>query len=205
MGCAMSGTQFTLRVPTKSLVLHCHCSALQTGLQLFPALFAYIFIYLSEISNWLGLLHIFRLPAKNIILTTTDLTGWFDVFLRALYINGYTVPSNGKITPLLQLLAYEDGTGCSETSAYKIRTSGNYPEESIKHTEQSESLKSRNNTSFFIPNDSFVNLLYWYQLDTQLCIKLVSIKELYYDARPTKSQDLHCKTSRTDIPLQGNH
>jgi len=22
----------------------------------------------------------------------------------------------------------------------------------------------------------------------------VSIKELYYDARPTKSQDLHCKT-----------
>jgi len=31
---------------------------------------------------------------------------------------------------------------------------------------------------------------------------LVSIKELYYDARPTKSQDLHCKTSKTDIPLQ---
>jgi len=36
----------------------------------------------------------------------------------------------------------------------------------------------------------------------KLCIKLVSIKELYYDARPTKSQDLHCKTSKTDIPLQ---
>jgi len=35
-----------------------------------------------------------------------------------------------------------------------------------------------------------------------LCIKLVSIKELYYDARPNKSQDLHCKTSKTDIPLQ---
>ena len=31
---------------------------------------------------------------------------------------------------------------------------------------------------------------------------MVSIKELYYDARPTKSQDLHCKTSKTDIPLQ---
>jgi hypothetical protein len=31
---------------------------------------------------------------------------------------------------------------------------------------------------------------------------LVLIKELYYDARPTKSQDLHYKTSKTDIPLQ---
>jgi len=35
-----------------------------------------------------------------------------------------------------------------------------------------------------------------------LCIKLVSIKELHYDARPNKAQDLHCKTSKTDIPLQ---
>jgi len=35
-----------------------------------------------------------------------------------------------------------------------------------------------------------------------LCIKLVSIKEIYYNARPTKSQDLHCKTTKTDIPLQ---
>ena len=33
--------------------------------------------------------------------------------------------------------------GCSETSAYKIRTSGNYPEESIQHSEHDESLKSR--------------------------------------------------------------
>ena len=28
---------------------------------------------------------------------------------------------------------YEDGTECSETSEYKFQTSGNYPEESIKH------------------------------------------------------------------------
>jgi len=32
-------------------------------------------------------------------------------------------------------------TGCSETSAYKIQTSGNYPEESIQHTEHGQSLK----------------------------------------------------------------
>jgi len=33
--------------------------------------------------------------------------------------------------------------GCSETSAYKIQTPGNYPEESIQHSERGESLKSR--------------------------------------------------------------
>jgi len=39
-----------------------------------------------------------------------------------------------------QLPAYEDGTECSETSAYKIQTPGNYPEESIQ-SEHGESLK----------------------------------------------------------------
>jgi len=34
-------------------------------------------------------------------------------------------------------------TECSETSAYKVQTPGNYPEESIKHTEQGENFKSR--------------------------------------------------------------
>jgi len=34
-------------------------------------------------------------------------------------------------------------TECSETSAYKIQTPGNYPEENLEHTEHGESLKSR--------------------------------------------------------------
>ena len=34
-------------------------------------------------------------------------------------------------------------TECSETLAYKIQTPGNYPEESILHSEHGESLKSR--------------------------------------------------------------
>jgi len=34
-------------------------------------------------------------------------------------------------------------TECSETSAYKIQRPENYPEESIKDSEQGESLKSR--------------------------------------------------------------
>ena len=33
-------------------------------------------------------------------------------------------------------------TECFETSAYKIQTPGNYPEESIQHSEQGECLKS---------------------------------------------------------------
>jgi len=41
------------------------------------------------------------------------------------------------------LSAYKDGTECSETSAYKIQTPGNYPEESIQHSEYGESLESR--------------------------------------------------------------
>jgi len=39
------------------------------------------------------------------------------------------------------LPAYEDGTECFETSAYKIQTPGNYPEEGIQHSEHGESLK----------------------------------------------------------------
>jgi hypothetical protein len=34
-------------------------------------------------------------------------------------------------------------TECSETSAYKIQMLGNYPEKSIQHSEQGESLKLR--------------------------------------------------------------
>ena len=41
------------------------------------------------------------------------------------------------------LPAYEDGTVCSETSAYKIQTPGNHPEEIIQHSGYGENLKSR--------------------------------------------------------------
>jgi len=33
---------------------------------------------------------------------------------------------------IIHLPAYEDGTVCSETSAYKIQRPGNYPEENIQ-------------------------------------------------------------------------
>jgi len=50
----------------------------------------------------------------------------------------YLKPSHFSHLP-----AYEDGTECSEMSAYKFQTPRNYPEESIQHSEQGESLKSR--------------------------------------------------------------
>jgi hypothetical protein len=58
----------------------------------------------------------------------------------------------------IYLLAYKDVTECSETSAYKIQTPGNYPEENIQHTEHGESLKSRMtfaliSCSVFVGND----------------------------------------------------
>jgi hypothetical protein len=57
---------------------------------------------------------------------------------------------------ILHLLAYEDGTECSETSAYKIQVPGNYPEENIQHTEHGESLKSSKRNVFLLPqNDIF--------------------------------------------------
>jgi len=37
---------------------------------------------------------------------------------------------------------------CSETSAYKIQTPGNYPEESTQHSEHGKSLKSRSSLLF---------------------------------------------------------
>jgi len=50
-------------------------------------------------------------------------------------------------------------TECSETPAYKIQTPGNYPEESIQHTEHGESLKSRTVTCSFSTLES-LSILY---------------------------------------------
>jgi hypothetical protein len=51
------------------------------------------------------------------------------------------------------LSAYEDGTECSETSAYKIQMPGNCPEESIQNSEHSEILKSRMFLSWITQRD----------------------------------------------------
>jgi hypothetical protein len=58
----------------------------------------------------------------------------------------------------VKLHAYEEGTEYFESSACKIQTPGNYPEESIQRSEHGESFKSRfkifcndtNNLEFYI-------------------------------------------------------
>src|SRR5215475_2760653 len=52
--------------------------------------------------------------------------------------NTLSVPSSSY--PSMKM----EQTESSETSAYKIQTPGNYPEESIQHSEHGESLKSGN-------------------------------------------------------------
>jgi hypothetical protein len=42
------------------------------------------------------------------------------------------IPQHFSNLVILHLSAYEDGKECSETSAYKIQTPGNYPQESIE-------------------------------------------------------------------------
>ena len=66
---------------------------------------------------------------------------------------------------ILHLLAYEDGTECSETSAYKIQTPGNYPEENIQHTGHGESLKSRKQKRVRLIKFTAVSNLYKTQPD----------------------------------------
>jgi hypothetical protein len=43
-------------------------------------------------------------------------------------------------------------TECSETSAHKIQTPGNYPEESISHSEYGERFKSRTRNKLIYPS-----------------------------------------------------
>jgi len=64
--------------------------------------------------------------------------------MRSIYIYIYIYDiSSLRVKPSHSsyLSAYEDGTERFKTSAYKIQTPGNYPEENIQHSEHGESLK----------------------------------------------------------------
>jgi hypothetical protein len=57
---------------------------------------------------------------------------------------GISNSDTGELPRSTYLPMKMEQTECSKTSAYKIQTPGNYPEESTQHSEQGESLKSRN-------------------------------------------------------------
>jgi hypothetical protein len=79
---------------------------------------------------------------------------------------------NLKPSHYSHLPAYEDGTECSETSAYKIQSPGNYPEESVQHSEHGESLKSR------IYKSRLILIVLFYPLalcKSRFCIQLYGV------------------------------
>jgi len=59
--------------------------------------------------------------------------------------NTLSVPSSYTHPPMKM-----EQTECSKTSAYKIQMLGNYPEESIQHSEHGASLKSRMTKCFCV-------------------------------------------------------
>ena len=78
-----------------------------------------------------------------------------------------TVPSSqADRCRMTRLSAYEDGTECSETSAYKIQTPGNYPEK--KRTTYTTRRKFENKGN---------------QLDTQFLLCYVYLNSLHVSSR----------------------
>jgi hypothetical protein len=71
------------------------------------------------------------------------LSNWLKLFLSQT-LSHMNIPTVPQIQSLFTFLPVKmEQTECSEMSANKIQTPGNYPEENIQHTEHSESLKSR--------------------------------------------------------------
>jgi hypothetical protein len=85
-------------------------------------------------------------------------TVWLEPNLFRYKYSSILKPTHSSYLP-----AYENGTECSETSAYKIQTPGNCPEKIIQHSEHGESLKSKirvliTNTIFQVFTAAFLQM-----------------------------------------------
>ena len=86
----------------------------------------------------------FYMPTfRNTLFHLHKQVGVKNDYFRAKTFSRINTPTFLNLVHSSHLPAYENGKECSETSAYKIQTPGNYPEESIQYSEQVESLKSR--------------------------------------------------------------
>jgi hypothetical protein len=63
---------------------------------------------------------------------------WLRIFFEP-NLFPYKYPNIPNPSNTSYLLAYEDGTECSKMLAFKLKTPGNHPEESIQHSEHRES------------------------------------------------------------------
>jgi len=87
------------------------------------------FTYPLASSMWVVTLHYLlcnRTHPYSVTLLTIG-SGYFQAKTSPVWI-----PQQFSNLVILHLPAYEDGTECSETSAYKIRTQGNYTEENTQ-------------------------------------------------------------------------
>jgi hypothetical protein len=89
-------------------------------------------------------------------------------------------------------------TECSEMSAYKIQKPGNYPEDSIQHSEHGKSLKSR--IPFIVMCNGPTNAL----VCNKTLIQMSHIKtlEITRHATPHKTT---CKTNECMLPHNQAH
>jgi hypothetical protein len=100
-------------------------------------------------------LHVGRCPPQPLsVLGPAPTLSPSFLLARAIFepnIFPYKYPTFSKLVILCTYPPMKmEQTQCSETSAYKIQTPGNYPEESIQHSEHGESLKSRKQTNILI-------------------------------------------------------
>jgi hypothetical protein len=143
------------------------------------------FIYTLVASMWVITLHSLflysnpPLPSPSFLLAQTT-------FKPNLF--QYNTPTFSNLvhsTPTYPPMKMEQ-RWCSKTLAYKIQMPGNYPEESIQHSEHSEHLKSRILfwiiTSNELHNDSqrlmeMVHLS-WHMLDSVLSLRCITHKNV---------------------------
>ena len=99
---------------------------------------------------------------------------WFQTFsvFWTLYAFFWVIPWHLNHSNVLKsshtsyLPASEDGTECSEMSAHKIRTLGNYPEESIQNAHKNSCINL-----FYILRQQG-NLLHFWPFKDEICLSL---------------------------------
>ena len=94
------------------------------------------------VKNELGLRNVGVFIWEKIWLENS-LSHWLRLFLSQTISHINTPTISYKLFLLLTPRMMMEQTECSKMSAYKIQTPGDYPEESIQHSEHGESLKSR--------------------------------------------------------------
>jgi hypothetical protein len=77
---------------------------------------------------------------------------------------------------------------CSETSAYKIQTPGNYPGENVQHTEHGQSLKSRTNHNWLFHQQCHF-YVQWDNINRTLNMVVTKMYQLHVKCKQIKNRE----------------